>query len=219
FIHADAIREYFRARPSANETGAEGAPIVQAGRDVLVTHVPSRIYLNLGDINELGEIPFQQLTGVTWCEDRVDDTDIEYVRAPAQAAEQVAQEVPLTMALNPNAPPLTMALGPAQAAEPVAQWQSRLKDRSSPVVDRWVNISPDGAKTLMEKYADVYEVRALYAAPQLPTQADAREGLTDEQREAIEYAITRMDLNVSNRDAYTAAKELRALLNGADHDQ
>ncbi|AOJ93128.1 hypothetical protein WK22_10775 [Burkholderia multivorans] len=25
FIHADAIREYFRARPSANETGAEGA--------------------------------------------------------------------------------------------------------------------------------------------------------------------------------------------------
>ncbi|MDR8750735.1 hypothetical protein FEP95_04795 [Burkholderia multivorans] len=131
FIHADAIREYFRARPSANETGAEGAPIVQAGRDVLVTHVPSRIYLNLGDINELGEIPFQQLTGVTWCEDRVDDTDIEYVRAPAQA--------------------------------------------------------------------------------------DAREGLTDEQREAIEYAITRMDLNVSNRDAYTAAKELRALLNGADH--
>ncbi|MCA8263297.1 hypothetical protein QZM95_20115 [Burkholderia multivorans] len=303
----------------------------------------------------------------------------------------------------------------------VAQWQSRLKGRSSPVVDHWVNISPDGAKTLMEKYADVYEVRALYTAPRSPAvaaepvawavyngwsricfymteddardhakkaqknhdlsgslaafrvvplyaapqpaqadapvrtealrkglfeardamrvmsnwvkeidpagyswgihmvhranavlnggadtaqadapaearephsddvavdsfaaamkhklalarakgrggwetcspadlsrmlrehvekgdprdvanfcmmlwhhgspivsapadarvaQADAREGLTDEQREAIEYAITRMDLNVSNRDAYTAAKELRALLNGADH--
>lgn len=58
--------------------------------------------------------------------------------------------------------------------------------------------------------------RGIAAAPQ-PAQADAREGLTDEQREAIEYAITRMDLNVSNRDAYTAAKELRALLNGADH--
>ncbi|WP_249171209.1 hypothetical protein [Burkholderia multivorans] len=54
----------------------------------------------------------------------------------------------------------------------VAQWQSRLKDRSSPVVDHWVNISPDGAKTLMEKYSDVYEVRALYAAPQ-PAQAAA----------------------------------------------
>ncbi|ABX15542.1 hypothetical protein [Burkholderia multivorans] len=55
----------------------------------------------------------------------------------------------------------------------VAQWQMRLKDRSSPVVDHWVNISPDGAKTLMEKYADVYEVRALYAAPQHPAQANA----------------------------------------------
>ncbi|MDR9177946.1 hypothetical protein [Burkholderia multivorans] len=40
--------------------------------------------------------------------------------------------------------------------------------------------------------------------------------LTDEQREAIEYAITWMAQNVSNRYAYTAAKELRALLNGAD---
>jgi hypothetical protein len=47
--------------------------------------------------------------------------------------------------------------------------------------------------------------------------ADAGEArLTDEQREAIEYAITWMDQNVSNRYAYTAAKELRALLNGAD---
>ncbi|WP_254222763.1 hypothetical protein [Burkholderia multivorans] len=68
----------------------------------------------------------------------------------------------------------------------VAQWQSRLKDRSSPVVDHWVNISPDGAKTLMEKYADVYEVRALYAAPQ-PAQADARVGLTDEQIETLAH--------------------------------
>ncbi|KVW15435.1 hypothetical protein WK91_18545 [Burkholderia cepacia] len=80
--------------------------------------------------------------------------------------------------------PFSIALGriggvPAMAAEAaaspaaeVAQWQSRLKDRSSPAVDRWVNISQDGAKTLMEKYADVYEVRALYDAPQ-PAQADA----------------------------------------------
>ncbi|WP_235557790.1 hypothetical protein [Burkholderia multivorans] len=66
----------------------------------------------------------------------------------------------------------------------VAQWQSRLKDRSSPVVDHWVNISPDGAKTLMEKYADVYEVRALYAAPQ-PARADARGGLTAAARATI----------------------------------
>ncbi|MCA8251606.1 hypothetical protein LGN12_31190, partial [Burkholderia multivorans] len=62
----------------------------------------------------------------------------------------------------------------ASPAAEVAQWQSRLKDRSSPVVDHWVNISPDGAKTLMEKYANVYEVRALYAAPQPPAQAAKR---------------------------------------------
>ncbi|MDN7970639.1 hypothetical protein QZM91_24115 [Burkholderia multivorans] len=59
----------------------------------------------------------------------------------------------------------------ASPAAEVAQWQFRLKDRSSPVVDHWVNISPDGAKTLMEKYADVYEVRALYTAPRSPAVA------------------------------------------------
>ncbi|MBU9211863.1 hypothetical protein [Burkholderia multivorans] len=80
----------------------------------------------------------------------------------------------------------TAPRSPAVGAEPVAQWQSRLKDRSSPVVDRWVNISPDGAKTLMEKYPNVYEVRALYAAPQPSAQAGAREGLTDEQRSTLE---------------------------------
>ncbi|MBY4669637.1 hypothetical protein K6W12_03200 [Burkholderia multivorans] len=106
--------------------------------------------------------------------------------ARASANETGAEGVSLAMALNPNAPPLTMTLGPAQAAEAVAQWQSRLKDRSSPVAAHWVNISPDGAKTLMEKYADIYEVRALYAAPQPPAQAAAREGLTDEQRSTLE---------------------------------
>ncbi|WP_261513181.1 helix-turn-helix domain-containing protein [Burkholderia multivorans] len=67
----------------------------------------------------------------------------------------------------------------ASPAAEVAQWQSRLKDRSSPVVDHWVNISPDGAKTLMEKYSDVYEVRALYTAPRSP--AVAAEAVADER--------------------------------------
>ncbi|WP_254223081.1 hypothetical protein [Burkholderia multivorans] len=109
---------------------------------------------------------------------------------------------------------------PAQAAEPVAQWQSRLKDRSSPVVDHWVNISPDGAKTLMEKYSDVYEVRALYAAPQ-PAQADARVGLTDEQietlahRRAYRYRHGPDSIEfIFNR--HCLLNFARALLNGAD---
>lgn len=36
--------------------------------------------------------------------------------------------------------------------------------------------------------------------------------LTDEQREAVEYAVRWMDENVSNRYAHTAAKALRSLL-------
>lgn len=130
----------------------------------------------------------------------------------ASANETGAEGVSLAMALNPNAPPLTMTLGPAQAAEAVAQWQSRLKDRSSPVVDHWVNISPDGAKTLMEKYANVYEVRALYTAPQPPAQADAREGLTDERIAHIAAAHTNSVVEFDR-----LLKFARALLKGADH--
>ncbi len=103
----------------------------------------------------------------------------------------------------------------------VAQWQSRLKDRSSPVVDHWVNISPDGAKTLMEKYSDVYEVRALYAAPQ-PAQADARVGLTDEQietlahRRAYRYRHGPDSIEfIFNR--HCLLNFARALLQGANH--
>lgn len=75
----------------------------------------------------------------------------------------------------------------AAGVEPVAQWQSRLKDRSSPVVDRWVNISPDGAKTLMEKCSDVYEVRALYTAPRSP--AVAAEPAASPAAEAVAWAV------------------------------
>ncbi|MDR9051745.1 hypothetical protein FEP39_02982 [Burkholderia multivorans] len=107
---------------------------------------------------------------------------------------------------------VTASPPPAQAAEQVAQWQSRLKDRSSPVVDRWVNISPDGAKTLMEKYANVYEVRALYAAPQPSAQAGAREGLTDERIAHIAAAHTNSVVEFDR-----LLKFARALLKGADH--
>lgn len=51
-----------------------------------------------------------------------------------------------------------------------------------------------------------------FAAPQ-PAQADARVGLTDEQREAIQRAIDYADM--SDRDS--DAEALRALLQGANH--
>lgn len=69
-------------------TAPDREAIVRAGEDVVVTNVPDRIYLNLGDIYEMGELPFQQLTDVTWCEDRIDDTDIEYVRAAAPTSDK-----------------------------------------------------------------------------------------------------------------------------------
>jgi hypothetical protein len=83
----------------------------------------------------------------------------------------------------------------------VAQWQSRLKDRSSPVVDHWVNISPDGAKTLMEKYANVYEVRALYTAAHAPAQPSLP-ALTDAMRAVL----------TNDAGAYQSADELYAAL-------
>ncbi|SAJ89182.1 hypothetical protein [Burkholderia multivorans] len=103
-----------------------------------------------------------------------------------------------------------------QPAEPVAQWQYRIR---TPGYDGdWHNCNPETAKRLQEQpYAEDHDVRALYAAPQPPAQADAREGLTDAQREAIEYAARWLEENVSNRYAYTATKQLRALLKGADH--
>lgn len=42
-------------------------------------NIPQRIFLNLGDIKGLGIKDFNDLE-VTWSEDRVFDSDIEYIR-------------------------------------------------------------------------------------------------------------------------------------------
>jgi hypothetical protein len=77
------------AQIAAVAPAVDAQPVaIQAGDDVTVTNVPARIYLNLGDLYEMGEIPFQSLTDVTWCEDRIDDADIEYVRADASAQSE-----------------------------------------------------------------------------------------------------------------------------------
>ncbi|AYZ98575.1 hypothetical protein BDAG_01700 [Burkholderia dolosa AU0158] len=107
-------------------------------------------------------------------------------------------------------------IGPAQAAEPVA-WDFRMISRDVPA--DWHRCASKVHADELRKpdYAGVIEVRDLFDAPQPTGQADAREGLTDEQREAIEYAARWLEENVSNRYAYTAAKQLRALLQGANH--
>lgn len=202
FIHADAIREYFRARPSANETGAEGAP-----RYAEWLHLRAHGEWSNG-VPEWARDYTGRLNAVTAAIAVIEELTALASRASAQAAEPVT--VPAGWKLVPVAPTFEMcrameeaidagwkdsivwARGIAAAPQPpaqadaregltderrngtgaeVAQWQMRLKDRSSPVVDHWVNISPDGAKTLMEKYTDVYEVRALYTAPRSPAMA------------------------------------------------
>ena len=44
-------------------------------------NIPKRIFLNLGEIKGLGIKDFNDLE-VTWCVDRIYDSDIEYVRVP-----------------------------------------------------------------------------------------------------------------------------------------
>lgn len=89
----------------------------------------------------------------------------------ASANETGAEGVPFTMALNPNAPPLTMTLGPAQAAKPMP----------APAGWKLVPVAPTFEMCrAMEEAIDagwkdsVVWARGIAAAPQPPAQADAQ---------------------------------------------
>lgn len=56
-----------------------------SGQSVGPAGAPDRIFLVIGD-GVPANTPFSQLAEVTWCPDRVNDTDIEYVRAQPAAA-------------------------------------------------------------------------------------------------------------------------------------
>lgn len=43
-------------------------------------NIPQRIFLNLGEIEHSGVKDFKELSEITWSEDRVFDSDIEYIR-------------------------------------------------------------------------------------------------------------------------------------------
>ncbi|WP_322038376.1 hypothetical protein [Burkholderia cenocepacia] len=90
-----------------------------------------------------------------------------------------------------------LSRAPAQAAEPVAQWQYRIR---TPGYDGdWHNCNPETAKRLQEQpYAEDHDVRALYAAPQPPAPANAREGLTDEQRTMVRTALAAAKQFIAN---------------------
>ena len=46
-----------------------------------IINAPERIWLQVGDDFEPGEVDFNSLSEVTWCQDNINGTDIEYVRA------------------------------------------------------------------------------------------------------------------------------------------
>lgn len=88
--------------------------------------------------------------------------------------------------------------------QPVAQWQVRLKDGSPPAGDKWANISESGARQLMEKWAEVYEVRALFSDPSY-------------------NVLTEQDITEAVKEwfpdrAYQAEFFARALLNGESRE-
>lgn len=54
-----------------------------------IINAPARIWLQVGDDFEPGEVDFGGLEGVTWCQDNISDTDIEYVRSDRVASAVV----------------------------------------------------------------------------------------------------------------------------------
>uniref|UniRef100_A0A6M3INE3 Uncharacterized protein n=1 Tax=viral metagenome TaxID=1070528 RepID=A0A6M3INE3_9ZZZZ len=57
--------------------------MVREGKEYNVKNIPERIYLQIED--DFGSLPskeddFAKLEEVTWCKDRINDSDIEYQR-------------------------------------------------------------------------------------------------------------------------------------------
>ncbi len=55
-----------------------------------VLNAPERIWLQTGE--PLTDCPFAELDDVTWCANKIDDSDIEYVRADAAVAAELDAE-------------------------------------------------------------------------------------------------------------------------------
>jgi hypothetical protein len=58
-------------------------PLDNVSVSSFVKNAPSKIYLNLGfnkDDIELADIDFSELSNLSWCDERINDADIEYSR-------------------------------------------------------------------------------------------------------------------------------------------
>lgn len=54
--------------------------------DAKVINAPNRIYLQIGDDFDPGDVNFNELTDVTWCADNIHETDLPYVAMPTPSA-------------------------------------------------------------------------------------------------------------------------------------
>jgi hypothetical protein len=98
---------------------------------------------------------------------------------------------------------MTLPAAPAQSGEPVAQYQTKLRNPILPSCDVWINVSEEGARTAREKYSHVYEVRELFeraAAPQPSQPVEAGEPIYQEwigsawvDVDDVQYAGAQMD--------------------------
>ncbi len=50
-------------------------------------NVPNKIYLNLGDIEHEDVKDFNELSGISWSTERIDDSDIEYIVKDSKTAD------------------------------------------------------------------------------------------------------------------------------------
>ncbi|WP_232355981.1 hypothetical protein [Burkholderia vietnamiensis] len=178
---------------SANETGAEGT-------DAFAHEVWSAAQRAPGE-------------GI---EDAVQRIAAILSRSPAMAAEAVAH-VPI----HPKRGPLWANTVATLDADRPAYYPTRALYFAPPPAQAAMPVLTDAMRAVITNESGAYQsADDLYAAlcaaadDERPAQADARVGLTDEQREAIQRAVDYADM--SDRDS--DAEALRALLQGANHD-
>lgn len=97
-------------------------------------NIPKRIFLNLGDIKGLGVKDFNELSEITWSEERVFDSDIEYIRVAKTKAEspidweQRRYEIAKESMNGLLAAPVVEGINPNPSVKDVATLSVRLAD-------------------------------------------------------------------------------------------
>ena len=61
-------------------------------------NLPEKIYLQIGEESDIDDIDFNELVGVSWCSDKIEESDVEFVRS--DIARNVAKEFALFAVQN-----------------------------------------------------------------------------------------------------------------------